>query len=49
MCGRYVVIATFEEIEVRYYVNTKEVREVWVDNRNIGVGARAMVITDAKP
>ena len=49
MCGRYVVIATYEEIEVRYYVKTKEVKEVWKPNRNIGVGAKGMVITDDKP
>ena len=49
MCGRYVVIATFEEIETRYYVKTGEIRDVWVPNRNIGVGAKGMVITDAEP
>jgi putative SOS response-associated peptidase YedK len=46
MCGRYVVIATFEEIEVRFYVDTKEIREHWMDNRNIGVGSKAIVITN---
>lgn len=49
MCGRYVLIATFEEIEVRYYVQTKEVREVWRESRNIGVGMLSPVITGDKP
>jgi putative SOS response-associated peptidase YedK len=49
MCGRYVVVSSAEEIEVRYNIDTTEIREHWVANRNIGVGAKGLVITGAEP
>ena len=49
MCGRYVVVATFKEIEVRYYIQTQEIRQIWKRNWNIAVGTKAIVITDDKP
>ena len=49
MCGRYVVVATFTDIEVRFYIDTKEIKEHWVDNRNIGVGSKGIVVTDKDP
>lgn len=49
MCGRYVVIATYEQIEVRFYVKTREVREVFLPNYNVGVDNFAPVVTCDKP
>lgn len=56
MCGRYVIVTQVEEIEVRFYVQTGELREYNLTkggfvniNYNLGPGMAAPVIGSDKP
>lgn len=49
MCGRYVLVATIEQLEQHYRLNTISVPELWNGSYNIGPGKEVPVICSDRP